>query len=158
MLTKIFDLILEVLVILRQALLIYIHRNRAVKILLTHAVVDGVEIITQPEEKMQLSDIQKATFVVGPNDIVDVKGNPAPIDGAISWASSDLTIITVNQSADGLSCEVVAAGALGHAQVNASADADLGAGVVTITGTKEIDVVASQAVAINIADVAPVDQ
>lgn len=168
MFLHLFDEIFEILTLIKQAVLIYIHRNRAVKIILREAVIavqagypqkPAYTVISPEGETMQLSDIQKANFAIGPGDIVDVKGNPAPVEaGSLVWGVSDPAILSFTQSPDGLSCEVVAVGPTGHAQVTLSADADLGAGVVTITGVKEIDVVNSQAVAINIADVTPVDQ
>ena len=157
MLTKMFDELFEIFLLIKQALLIYIHRNRAKKILLTRAVVDGREIITNAEEKMQITDVQKAVFDIADGDIVDVKGNPAPVDETSwVWSSSDPAILAVTGT--GRHVEAAAVGPLGHAQLLGSVDADLGAGVTTIQGIKEFDVVASQAVAINIPDVAPVDQ
>jgi hypothetical protein len=158
MFCQIIDRFMEILLLIEQALLIYIHRNRAVKIILRSAVIDGKTVITREGEIMNLSDIQKATFEIDPGDIVDVKGNPAPVDGELAWESSDPALATVNVSNGGLTCEVVAVGPLGHVQLKVTGDADLGAGIVPIIGLKEIDIVSSQAVAINIGDVTPVDQ
>ena len=81
---------------------------------------------------------------------VDAAGNPASIDGAPVWNSADPTLFSVTAAADGLSAVIVPLGAAGTAQLSVSADADLGAGVITITGTLDIEVVGGQAVAINI--------
>ena len=69
--------------------------------------------------------------------ITDAKGRPAPVEaGSIVWASSDDTVLSVAPAADGMSAVVSSVGA-GTARVSVSADADLGAGVVTITGVSE---------------------
>lgn len=62
---------------------------------------------------------------------------PATVQGVPVWASSDETIIRVVENADGMggSVETVAPG--GPVRVTVSADADMGAGVVTITGVSE---------------------
>lgn len=68
--------------------------------------------------------------------ITDSRGRPAAVDGVPVWASSDDTVLSVVPAADGLSA-VVASVAPGVARVTVQADADLGAGVVTITGVSE---------------------
>lgn len=61
---------------------------------------------------------------------------PARVDGVPVWASSDGTIIQVNPAADGMSAQVPCISA-GVARFTITADADLGAGVQTITGVSE---------------------
>jgi hypothetical protein len=68
--------------------------------------------------------------------ITDSRGRPAPVDGVPVWASSDETVLTVTASVDGMSA-VVDSVAPGTARVTVSADADMGAGVVSITGVSE---------------------
>src|SRR5258706_5801716 len=68
--------------------------------------------------------------------ITNKKGQPAPVDGAPVWASSDATVLTVTEAADGMSGDIVTV-APGVARVTVSADADLGSGVTTITGVTE---------------------
>ncbi len=68
--------------------------------------------------------------------ITDAQGRPAAVDGVPVWASSDETVVSVVAAADGLSA-VVSSVAAGTARVTVSADADLGAGVVPITGVTE---------------------
>jgi hypothetical protein len=94
---------------------------------------------------LQLTDMQKVKIGIQP---VDGAGNPAPIDRLPTWAigGANPEVLTAEVSADGLSCQVVTVGPLGSAQVQVSADADLGEGIVPIAGTLDIDVVASQAV------------
>ena len=81
---------------------------------------------------------------------VDAKGNPAQVDGTPAWLSSDPLIAAVTPAADGLSAVVRPGANVGTAQVSVSADADLGAGVITLTGMIEIETVSGQAVSIGI--------
>lgn len=68
--------------------------------------------------------------------ITNNHGQPAPVDGAPVWASSDETVLTVTPSVDGMSAAVDTVGA-GTARISVTADADLGAGVSTITGVSD---------------------
>lgn len=68
--------------------------------------------------------------------ITDDKGRPASVDGVPVWASSDETVLAVTASTDGMSAEVNTV-APGIARITVQADADLGAGVATITGVSE---------------------
>ena len=85
-----------------------------------------------------MADITTDDFF--PNAVLapkDAKGRPAPVEaGSVVWASSDDTILSVTPSADGMTAVVTSVGA-GTARISVSADADLGAGVVTITGVSE---------------------
>ena len=101
-----------------------------------------------------LSVVQQVTLSIAP---VDVKGNPAPIDGAPAWSVIDPTIATLAVAPDGLSAELIAA-TVGHVQVTVSADARLGPDVSTITGVLEVDVVAAEAVSLGITAGEPVNQ
>ena len=91
----------------------------------------------------QLQDDQQFSATV---EFADAAGNPATVDGAPVWTSSDEAVLSVVAGDDGLSVTAAAVGPLGTAQLQVSADADLGEGVVTIQGILDIDVVASQAV------------
>ena len=90
---------------------------------------------------------------------VDAAGNPATVDGPVTWDTSDATIANiVVDAADDKQCAVQAVGATGQAQVSCTADADLGAGVTTLVCTLDVTVVAGEAVAGTITPVgAPVD-
>jgi hypothetical protein len=98
-------------------------------------------------DKIKVTNSQQATATITP---VDKFNNPAPVDGVPVWASSDETIVTVTPADDGLSALVKAVGPLGSANVSVTADADMGAGVVTIFGTLSVDVTPGQAVGITI--------
>jgi hypothetical protein len=87
---------------------------------------------------------------------VDANGNPAAVDGAVAWDSSNDTIVTVEaDSTDSTKVTVRAAGKVGNAQVTAIADADLGAGVRELTTTMDVSVVAGEAVAGTITPAGP---
>lgn len=81
---------------------------------------------------------------------VDAAGNPAPVDGAPVWASSD-TRLTVTPTEDGLSAVLTPRGDLGAVQVSVSADALLGPEVRTLTGLLDVQIVGGEAVALSIA-------
>lgn len=79
---------------------------------------------------------------------VDAKGNPAKVDGDVTWDSSDNQIahIDVDQK-DSAICTVSAIGGIGMAQITATADADLGDGVRELVTLFDVTVVAGEAVA-----------
>lgn len=79
---------------------------------------------------------------------VDAKGNPATIDGEVSWSSSDASVITVTvDGEDSTICRAIPVGSVGQAQVTASCDADLGDGVRELLTLCDIEVVGGEAVA-----------
>lgn len=90
---------------------------------------------------LKLSTIQKSTIGIKP---VDKKGNPAPVDGVPVWDVSAPGSVSLFPSADGMSCDVLGI-APGSVQVNVSADADMGEGTKTITGTLDVEVTAAEA-------------
>jgi len=106
-------------------------------------------------ESMLLTDTQEVDLSIAPKD---AKGNPAAVEGAPVWASSDPTILTVEAAADGLSAVAKAVGPLGTAQVSVTADADLGEGVKSISGTMDFEVQAGEAVSLGISAGTPREQ
>jgi hypothetical protein len=79
---------------------------------------------------------------------VDAQGNPATVDGPVIWASSDDDMLAIEvDSGDSTICKVTPVGAVGQAQVTATADADLGSGVRSLITVCDITVVAGEAVA-----------
>lgn len=111
-----------------------------------------------PQEPLMLTLTDTQQCTLGPIAAVDGRGNPAPIDGVPTWVSSDPTILTVEPSADGLSALVKSVGPLGNAQVTVTADADMGAGTVSITGLQDVTVIAGQAVVVTVPAGVPVEQ
>ena len=91
-----------------------------------------------------ITDKQKFPVSVA---FVSAAGNPAKVDGAPVWSSSDETILKVTAAEDGMSASVEAVGPVGTAQVVVKADADLGEGVKEISGVLDVEVLASEAVA-----------
>jgi len=83
-------------------------------------------------------------------EYVDSQGNAAAVDGDVEWSSSNTDIVTVEVDPDDPQKATVAAtegGTIGQAQIIATADADLGAGVREIITTMDVEVVAGEAVA-----------
>ena len=79
---------------------------------------------------------------------VDAAGNPAKVDGDVTWDSSNDTLVDVAVDAADSTLAIVRSGTgLGTAQVNANADADLGEGIRTLVTTMDVTVVAGEAVA-----------
>ncbi len=118
---------------------------RAVKLLFTAVVGD----VTYTEvENMIITDVQVASLSILP---VDIKGNPASVDGVPVWSSSAPEIVAIEADIDNpLKATATAVGPLGTAQISVVADADLGEGVVEIVGVLDFEVKASQAVSLTI--------
>jgi hypothetical protein len=93
-----------------------------------------------------LTNAQKVKLTIAP---VDAAGNPAAIDGLPEW--SDINGLFAFEAADGpLSIYAITLGPVGQTSINVTADADLGEGAVPISGSLEVEVVASQAVTLSI--------
>ncbi|MBT1509447.1 hypothetical protein KIP88_02935 [Bradyrhizobium sp. SRL28] len=78
---------------------------------------------------------------------VDGAGNPAQVDGDVTWftANEELATIEVDASDDTI-CKVIPK-AIGRTQVSARADADLGEGTRELLTVCDIMIVAGEAVA-----------
>jgi hypothetical protein len=101
-----------------------------------------------------ISADKKRTFSIQP---VDAKGRPAPVDGVPVWAVSPEGGVTLFPAADGLSCDVAWLAPKAGQVVTVTADADLGEGVKTITGTVDVQTLASEAVSFTISTGEEVD-
>jgi hypothetical protein len=101
-----------------------------------------------------LKDDQKCALSIVP---LDAAGNPAPVDANPVWAAKGANpeILALIPSEDGLSCQVVTVGPLGTAQVEVTADALIGEGVVPLVGLLDVEVVGGQAVSLSINAGAP---
>ena len=93
-----------------------------------------------------MTSTQQVTYTFEP---VDRRGNPAPVQGPPVWTNSNDQVATLTPAADGLSA-VVKALVPGVTVISASADADLGEGVVTIAGTADVDVTPAAAVTVKL--------
>ena len=134
-----------------------IFRKRAARFRWKVGPVSDAKPQDRSEEMLVLKDSQKVTLTVAP---VDAAGNPAKVDGAPAWeiVGTNPECLAVTPSDDGLSATVVAQGPLGTAQVQVTADADLGEGNVPITGLLDVEVVAGDAVSLNIGSGEPTDK
>lgn len=125
------------------------------RIVFYRATIDHYNVITGDIKMLILTDSQEVDLAIKP---VDKKGNPAQVEGIPVWTTSDANIASVTPAADGLSAVVKAAAGLGDVQISVAADADLGPGVTTLTGTLDVSVVAGAAVTLNVAAGQPREQ
>src|SRR6516162_7087671 len=99
----------------------------------TTAYYEGFSVTGEGNMAYQLPDDKQLPLSIA---YVDKNGNPASIDGAVKWASSDESVLTVApgggpQSLTAVVTPVQGQG-LGTAQVQAVADADMGSGTTEI--------------------------
>ncbi len=88
----------------------------------------------------RMTNEQKITASVSPKT---AGGHDAPIDGVVTFTSSDESVVSI-VVIDDKSASLVAVGP-GVAQITASFDADLGEGVRTIEASGAMEVVAAEA-------------
>ena len=103
---------------------------------------------------LKLTNTQQAALSIS---AVDRKGRPAPVD-SIVFTSSDDTVARVIADVSDPSKALLQAVDAGTAQINVTADADLGDGVSELHGTLDVTVVAGQAVALAINTGTPEEQ
>lgn len=111
------------------------------------AEIVGRVTVTGEITMVQLSVDMQARLSIAP---VDQFGNPALVDGEPTWTLSDPALGTLAPDPGGLSALFVPSGMTGPAQVQVSADADLGSGIVTIGGSADLDLVAGQAASLSV--------
>ncbi len=102
-----------------------------------------------------LIDSQKVAIAITPKDKA---GQPAKVDGAPVWLTSNSEVLTVETAADGLSAVVTAVGPLGTATISVSADADLGEGSTPLSGSIDIEVQGGAAVTLDLQPGTPEDK
>jgi hypothetical protein len=90
-------------------------------------------------------------------EIKDKFGNPAKADGAPSWALSDESLGSLAVAADGMSAEFSPSGSVGSLKLQVKADSDLGDGVKEILGELSLDLLAGEAVLVELKAGEPVD-
>jgi hypothetical protein len=73
---------------------------------------------------------------------VNANGNPAQVDGEVTWESSDPAIATVAMTTDSAHARITAGPTAGQATIFATADSDLGEGVVEVNAELEVVVIA----------------
>lgn len=101
---------------------------------------DGLTFFQGTDLMARITNEQRALLTVQP---LTQAGNPAPIDGDVTYSSSDETVARIDV-VDGNSAFVTAVGE-GAAQIFASFDADLGEGVRTVELSGAIEVVPAEA-------------
>jgi len=100
---------------------------------------------------LSITSEQKIPVTMAP---VTAAGKPATLDGKPTWTlvSGDATIVV---SDTGLSAELISADTPGDSNFLVEADADLGAGVETISDTIKLTVVGARAVNLGLVAGAP---
>lgn len=114
----------------------------------------GLHGPTRDTPMIQLTDTQQVAVSVS---AVDKKGAPASVQ-SVAFSSSDSSVAAVVADTADQSKAVVVAGLPGTAQIQVSADADLGDGVSLISGTLDVTVVGGQAVSLSVSAGTPVEQ
>ena len=76
----------------------------------------------------------------------DAAGNAAKVDGPTNWASTAPDVLSVTVATGNPLIANAKALKIGSAQIHATADADLGDGVKTVTSTIDVTVIAGEAV------------
>jgi uncharacterized protein YjdB len=103
-----------------------------------------------PTVAFQLRDSEQVTLTA---EALDSEGNPANV--TVAWSSSDESIVAVTDNGDGSALAVASPGAGGLGSVTVTVDVtDVSDGDVH-TGTFDIEVVAGDAVTVNVAAGAP---
>ena len=98
-----------------------------------------------PSVAFQLHDFEQVSVTA---EALDAEGNPA--SGSLAWASSDDTVVSVTDNGDGSALITASPGAGGLGTATVSADfTDASDGDVH-TGAFEVEVIAGDAVAVNI--------
>lgn len=97
-------------------------------------------------------------FVLRIGAIKDSKGNLAQVDGPPVWATDNTDLVALSPAADGMSCRVRAIGVVGSANVQATADADIGPGVDNIIGVGQVNIGPGKAKVMELAGDAPTEQ
>jgi hypothetical protein len=93
------------------------------------------------------SQMKSGTYATLSVTWTDKGGNSVPVDGPTKWESSDSSIVTAEvASGNPLICNIKSVGPIGDVKISASADADLGQGVRTISTSYDIEVIAGDAV------------
>ena len=131
----------------------YLRRKKTPKLFLT-LEFNNIKI-TGDIKLIGLKLAQKVTVTLKPEDRL---GNPAQVEaGSVVFTSNDESVCTVVQNPDNeLQADVFSQG-VGVAQLDFSADADLGEGVVTISGFSAVEVLPLEAVGFGLEVGEPID-
>lgn len=102
----------------------------------------------------QMTSNQWTTVTVQPKD---AKGNPAVVQSP-EWMTDNTDVLALEPAADGLSVKVTTLGPLGAALLTFKCDADLGEGVKPLIGTLAVEIVAGEAVTVELTAATPQEQ
>lgn len=98
-------------------------------------------------------------FVTGQITPTNKKGNPAPVEaGSVKITSSNESVAVVTQDVADQTKFTVTGVAPGVAQIDVSADADLGEGITNITGFLAVEILPAQATGFGITTGTPQEQ
>lgn len=128
--------------------------RRQPKIIFWRAVIDKINVIQGDIKMLILTNSQEVDLAIKP---LDRRGKPAQVDGVPAWSLSNPALGQLVVADDGLS-SVFKALDNGTVQVSVSADADLGDGVETISGTLDIEIVSGKATSLGIIAGTPREQ
>ena len=94
------------------------------------------------------SQMQVGTYATVSVTWKDKGGNVVGVEeGTLGWASSDTDIVQITEATGNEAiANLFAPGSIGKVQIQATADADLGEGVKTVTATYEVEVITGEAV------------
>jgi len=110
---------------------------------------EGVSLMATGQAVSQHSSATMPAGSMGTVSVAwkDAAGNTVKVDGPTQWTSTDESIVQITgQSSNPLINNIYAPGPAGNASVHATADADLGQGVQTVTAILDITVIAGEAV------------
>lgn len=109
--------------------------------------------------KIMAISLTSTQFVEGVLQPVDRKGRPAKVQpGSVDYSSSDENVFTVTEDPNDETKLIITAVSEGTGQLDYSADADLGDGVVTISGFTAVEVLPASAVGFGITFGTPQEQ
>lgn len=131
------------------------HEHEAVSLTFKVGPITEQQLTFERRSSMiTLKATQKVLFEL---EAKDAKGNPAQLDGVPQWSLSNPGVAHLDVAPDGMSATVVADFG-GTTQVAASADADLGEGVRTISCVDDVTVLPAEAVSLGFKVGTPQDQ
>ena len=133
--------------------IISLFKRKQGRLIFNRVSKDGT-LIEKDITMLILTNTQEVDLAIQP---LDAKGKPAQVDGVPTWLSSNPALVSLVVSEDGLSC-VAKAMDNGSAQISVSADADLGAGIKTLTAILDIEVVSGGAVSLGVIAGTPREQ
>lgn len=93
------------------------------------------------------NQMRSGTYATVSVEWKDTGGQVVKVDGPTKWESSNPSVCEVTVAAGNPQiANLYAPGPIGKVQIHATADADLGAGVRSVTATTEVEVISGEAV------------